>query len=193
MKRILCLLLLMMLALSAAAETVQDQALSFFQSAGIEADSVMRAGDEIIITLPGGGTAALHCPGDYDAYNLAWRFSDAADEEIAAYLNHALTLLASLEARIPADLTGLAERDVRKAQSYAAMVANSLRCLEQVGRQGLDILLKQLAAHEDSALNSLRAQLASRLLGEMDNTGVDPAQGLAWYDALPLSVQEEHP
>lgn len=187
MKRLLCMLLFAVMILPAAAETVQDRALAFIQEAGIGADAVSRIGNDIIVTLTQGGTATLTLPGDFDPYHLSWQFENAADEEVAAYLDHALSLLAELEQRIPADTEGLTAAQKLRADSYAAMVSNGLFELEKVGEQGLHILLEKLAAHDDSGLNSLRARLASRLLGEMDNSPVDPAEGCAWYDALVLA------
>ena len=60
-------------------------------------------------------------------------------------------------------------------------------------QQGLNILLEKLAAHDDSGLNSLRARLAARRLGELGHSPVDPGEGCAWYDALTLTVQEDLP
>ncbi len=184
MKKFLCLLLICLLCLPALAETVQDQALAFIQEMGIEADSVMRVGDEVIVILMGGGTATSAMPGDFDKYSLNWRFDGAADEDVALYLDHALGLLAALEAKIPADTEELSAAETMRARNYAAIVSNGLLGMEHVGQQGLEILLAQLSAHDDSGLNSLRARLASRLLGEADDSGVDPREGLAWYDAL---------
>ena len=185
MKKWLCMLLILLLS-PALAETVQDQALMFIQEAGIAADSVMRLENDVIVTLTGGGTATLHIPGDFDPYDLNWRFDGAADEAVALYLDHAMTLLAALEAKIPVDTENLPAAQAIRARSYAAVVAKSLACLENTGEQGLRLLLAQLDAHDDSNLNSLRARLASRMLGECDKTPVDPAEGLAWYDALVL-------
>lgn len=186
MKRIICLLLCCLLALPAAAETVQDQALAFIQEAGIGADSVTRIDNEVIVTLENGGTASLWLYGDFDPLDLAWRFDGASDGDVALYLDHALKLLAGLEEKIP----GASER---MADNYAVMVSNALLDLEYTGQQGLRILLEQLSAHDDSGLNSLRARLASRLLGRLDNTAVDPAEGLAWYDALTIAQQDDLP
>lgn len=186
MKRILCMLLAWLLICPALAETVQDQALSFIQSAGIEADSVLRIDNEITVTLINGGTASLYTYGDFDPYDLSWRFTDAADTDVALYLDHALGMLASLEEEIPT-------ASETRASNYEVMVSNGLLYLENVGEQGLRILLAQLSLHDDSSLNSLRARLASRLLSFTDATPVDPAEGLAWYDALTISVQDELP
>lgn len=186
MKRFLCMLLAFLMICPALAETVQDQALLFIQDAGIEADSVLRVDNEIIITLMNRGTASLYTYGDFDMYDLSWRFDGAADSDVALYLDHALGILAALEARIPT-------ADEMRARDYGVMVSNSLLYLEHTGEQGLRILLAQLSLHDDSGLNSLRARLASRLLGFTDATPVDPAEGLAWYDALTISVQDELP
>ena len=135
----------------------------------------------------------MYSPGDFDEFDLSWQFSGATDEEIALYLDHALSLLAALEARIPGDTKNLSAAEAMRARNYAVMVSNSLLYLEDLGQQGADILLAQLAAHDESGVNSLRARLASRLLGRLDATPVDPVEGLAWYDALTLAVQDDLP
>ena len=147
----------------AQGETVQDQALEFIQEAGIMADSVNRVGDEIIVTLPSGGSATLYSPGDFDKYDLSWRFSNAADEEVAAYLEHALTLLSALEKRIPADTSNLSASETMRARNYVAMVDKGLLALESVGRQGLDVLLVQMESQPESELNGLRIRLVEQL------------------------------
>ena len=186
MKKMLCVLLIFLLSVPALAETVQDQAMMFLQEAGIAADGVNRIDNEIIVILADGGTASLWTSGDFDPLDLNWRFVSATDADVARYLDHALSLLAKLEAKIP----GASES---QARNYAVMVSNSLLDLERTGEQGLRILLAQLSAHDDTNLNSLRARLASRLLGNLDNSPVDPAEGLAWYDALEISVQDDLP
>ncbi len=193
MRKWLYILLLMLVSCPAHAQTVQDDALAFLQEAGIQTDSVMRIDNEIIVTLMGGGTASLYTYGDFDKYDLSWRFNDAADADVALYLDHALTLLHKLEMKIPADLSGLSDAEKRRTENYAVMISNSLLYLENVGQQGLHVLLDQLSAHDDSELNSLRARLASRLLGKLDNSPVDPKEGMAWYDALTISVQDALP
>ena len=59
MRKWLCIVLTCLLCTPAFAETVQDQALLFIQEAGIEADSVMRIENSIIVTLADGGTATV--------------------------------------------------------------------------------------------------------------------------------------
>lgn len=189
MKRMICMLLLFLMLCPAMAETVQDQALQLIQQAGIEADAVLRVDSEIIVTLVSGGTASLYTCGDFDIYDLSWQFSGAADTDVALYLDHALTLLAALEAKIPADISGLSAWAQRQAESYAALVEKNLLSLENLGQQGLDILLLQLSQHDDSALNPLRARLAARMLGERGYSPVDPVEGCAWYDALVMDAE----
>ena len=192
-KKWLWMLLCCLLCIPAQAETVQDQALMFIQDAGISADSVNRVGNEVVVTLDGGGTASLWLYGDFDPYDLSWRFAGAVDQDVAMYLDHALSLLAALEKKIPADRTNLPEAEQRRVSNYEVMVSNALLDLERTGQQGLHILLAQLSRHDESGLNSLRARLASRLLGRLDATPVDPAEGLAWYDALTIAQQDDLP
>lgn len=193
MRKFLCLLLICLLTIPALAETVQDQALAFIQDAGIAADSVTRIDNEVIVTLANGGTASLWMSGDFDMFNLSWQFISAADQDVALYLDHALSLLAQIEAKIPADTENLSDAEALRARNNAVLVSNNLLCLEKVGQQGLRMLLAQLSEHDGSSLNSLRARLASRLLGALDNSPVDPAEGCAWYDALNISVQNDLP
>lgn len=186
MKRILCMLLVCLLAAPALAETVQDQALMFIREAGIAADGVNRIENQVIVTLSEGGTASLWTYGDFDPLTLRWQFDGASDTDVGRYLDHALSLLARLEEKLPSASDS-------QARNYAAMVSNNLLYMEGLGEQGLRVLLEQLSAHDDSGLNSLRARLASRLLGRLDATPVDPSLGLAWYDALKISVQDALP
>ena len=168
MKALICLLLALMI-LPAAAETVQDQALAFIQEAGVGADAVSRIGNDIIVTLAQGGTATLTLPGDFDPYHLGWRFDGAADGDVALYLDHALTLLAALERKLPADMESLSDVQKRIAESYAAMIEKGLTDLEVTGEQGLRILLEQLSAPEESDLDDLRARLVIRLKALLDS------------------------
>ena len=168
MKALICLLLALMI-LPSAAETVQDQALAFIQEAGIGADAVSRIGDDIIVTLSQGGTATLMLPGDFDPFNLDWRFDGAADGDVALYLDHALTLLAALERKIPADMENLSALERRIAESHAAVIENGLTDLEATGEQGLRILQEQLSAQEETELDSLRARLVVRLKALLDS------------------------
>ena len=155
MKRVLMILLACLLILPAQAETVQDQALAFIQDAGIGADSVMRVGSDVIVTLLNGGTATLNCPGDFDALNLNWRFDGATDADVALYLDHALGMLAVLEAKIPADS--------KRAQAYVALVDSGLEGMTVLGAQGMRVLILQIFQQDDSGLNGLRGRLLLRM------------------------------
>lgn len=170
MKALICLLLAALLLCPATAETVQDQALSFIQAAGIAADSVTRIGSGIIIPLADGGTASLWADGDFDPLQLGWRFEGASDNTVALYLDHALSLLLTMEQKIPADTENLSSLQKRIADSHALIVANGLRDLESTGAQGLRILLEKLSLEGESDLDSLRVRLASRLLDSLDNS-----------------------
>ena len=108
-------------------------------------------------------------PGDFDPYDLSWRFDGAADGDVALYLDHALTLLAALERKIPADMENLSALERRIAESHAAVIENGLTDLEATGEQGLRILQEQLSAQEESDLDSLRTRLMSRLQELLDS------------------------
>ena len=161
MKRVLMILLACLLILPAQAETVQDQALAFIQDAGIAADSVMRVGNDVIVTLLNGGTAVLDCPGDFDSLNLSWRFDGATDADVALYLDHALRMLSVLEAKSPAD--------GKRAQAYAALVDSGLEDMTVLGAQGIRVLILQIYRGDDSGLNGLRGRLLLRLLKKKDS------------------------
>lgn len=170
MKALICLLLAALLLCPATAETVQDQALAFIQAAGIAADSVTRIGSEIIIPLADGGTASLWADGDFDPLQLGWHFDGASDNTVALYLDHALSLLLTMEKKIPADTEALSELQKRIADNHALIVSNGLCDLESTGAQGLRILLEKLSLDGESDLDSLRARLAARLLDSMDHS-----------------------
>ena len=163
MKRVLMILLACLLILPVRAETVQDQALAFIQDAGIEADAVTRVENDVIVTMMNGGTAVLHLEGDFDKYNLGWTFRDSADEDVALYLDHALSLLAALEAKIPADTENLSVAETMRVRNYAVVVSNGLHCLENVGPQGMNVLLGQMESEPDSVLNGLRKRLTEQI------------------------------
>ena len=163
MKRVLMILLACLLILPARAETVQDQALAFIQDAGIEPDAVMRVENDVIVTLLRGGTATLYMEGDFDKYNLGWSFDGAMDEDVGLYLDHALTLISVLQAKIPADAEELSVAEVIRVRSWAATVDKALDSMTVLGEQGLRILHEQLEIQEDCELNLLREQLMTRI------------------------------
>ena len=145
--------------------------------------------------LKGGGRfRAYYYGSEYDPLLTPLEFNctiyDPTDEELGKYLDGALGLLAQAEA-------GAIDRarnwqDVERERRVVA--SNGLLYHEYLGEQGLRVLLEQLSRHDGrDALNSLRARLASRILGKRDNTAVDPALGCAWYDALTLKTQNDLP
>ena len=173
-------------------------AVQFLRDAGISA-TVTKAGadeDYLHFSLEKGGTARYyHFSDGYDRYGLTWHFFDASDEDIDKYVDANLRIAAEVE-------QGLAPEEWLKRdyqgdlglKNINATISNMLSCMEGLGQQALDAVMNKLAAHDgDDVLNSLRARLASRLLGDLDNTGVDPALGCAWYDALVLRVQDALP
>ena len=164
MKRLLCMLLICLLAGPVLAETVQDQALAFIQEAGIAADSVMRMDDEIIVTLACGGTAKLRLPGDFDKYNLDWQFAGATDEDVGLYLDYALEMLAKIEVKIPADTSSLSTAESIRVRNYASVVANGLKALAQPDEQRIRVLQMQLALQDESGLDDLRTRLLEMIV-----------------------------
>lgn len=167
-------------------------AMQFLKDAGIEAEPTGIRGETLYLALKNGGTARYWHYGDgYSIYEMNWRFSGASDADIARYLDANLSALAQVEfGHLQAEwLTGEYAEWNRNAT-----VSNGLGYLESLGDQGLSILGTQLAAHDgNDELNSLRARLASRMLGTLDATGVSPEEGCAWYDALTLRTQDALP
>ncbi len=118
------------------------------------------------------------------------RFENACDEDIGKYLTEALSMIARAE---DGDVDG-ARNWYDVDQARATIVSNALLYQEYLGEQALRVLLDQLAAHDgQDHVNSLRARLASRILGVRDKTAVDPARGCAWFDALRLARQNDLP
>ncbi|MBQ7454826.1 MAG: hypothetical protein IJS53_00165 [Clostridia bacterium] len=150
---------------------------------------------EIFFDLAAGGTFWAYWYGQawdeaLTPLEFNWRFENATDGDIAKYLDAALSLLAEVE---NGSIDGARNwSDV--AQARETYVSNGLLYQEYLGQQALRVLLSQLAAHDgNDALNSLRARLASKLLGIRDKTATDPAEGCAWYDALRLAEQNDLP
>lgn len=153
-------------------------------------------GKELYFTLDKGGTAEYDVVGDeFYLYDMNWRFDGICDEDLALFLNHYLGLLVDVQSgRSPEEHLRVGYHGDLGQRNIDAVVSTGLMRLESQGKQWLDVLLKQLSAHvgKDS-LNSLRARAASRMLGKLDNTPVDPTEGCAWYDALTLSKQDALP
>ncbi|MBQ8160284.1 MAG: hypothetical protein IJ083_05980 [Clostridia bacterium] len=128
---------------------------------------------------------------DYDPILTLLEFNcsheGTTDGDVGKYLTEALTMLSRIEDGI---IDNVPWADLEQARK--TILSNGLLTQEYLGEQGLRVLICQLSAHDgNDRLNSLRAQLASRLLGQRDNTHVDPSEGCAWYDALQL-MQQDH-
>ena len=117
-----------------------------------------------------------------------YKLENATDEDVGKYLTEALTMLSRVDDGIIDNALPYPWTDVEEARKVT--ISNGLLYQEYLGEQGLRVLLNQLAAHDgNDRVNSLRARLASRLLGVKDNTGIDPSAGLTWYDALQIARQ----
>lgn len=168
-------------------------AAALLERAGIAAAPRGIKGNTIYFDLQNGGTFWYYYYGqDYNAVLTPLEFNckleHATDEDAGKYLTEALTMLSQVDDGIIDNASTYPWADVEKARETT--VSNGLLFQEYLGEQGLRVLLNQLAAHDgNDRVNSLRAQLASRLLGVKDNTNVDPAEGCAWYDALKIARQ----
>lgn len=166
------------------------------QNAGISAVPCGMYDNDVYFSLEAGGQAAYYYYWDFSRYEIGnWRFTDITDEDAARFIDYHLAILAEVErGDAPEEHLQIDYQDDLGVRNISAVVSNGLMYLETFGRQGLSILLQQLSAHDgNDAINSLRARLASRMLGRLDITPVDPAQGCAWYDALTLAVQDDLP
>lgn len=132
-------------------------------------------------------------PYDVTPWNVPLDDMSEADASrfIHYFLNEAIDIQEgrAIEEHLQPDYQGnLGQRNMEAA------VRNILFRLESFGNQGLSIMMDCLAAHDgNDSLNSLRAQLASRILGRRDKTPVDPQMGCEWYDALCLAIQDNLP
>lgn len=150
----------------------------------------------VYFSLENGGTAEYFLMnGGFSLYEMNWDFEGVCDDDLALFLDYYLGLLAdvqngrSLEEHLHVGYNGeLGQRNID------AVISNGTFALEFKGEQWLRVLLAQLAAHDgNDQLNSLRAIAASRMLGKLDATPVDPSAGCAWYDALTLANQDDLP
>ena len=168
-------------------------AAALLERAGIAATPRGIKDNTIYFDLQNGGTFWYYYYGhDYSAVLTPLEFNckleHATDEDVGKYLTEALTMLAQVDDGIIDNALPYPWADVKQARETT--VSNGLIYQEYLGEQGLRVLLDQLAAHDgNDRVNSLRAQLASRLLGVKDNTNADPREGCAWYDALQIARQ----
>lgn len=175
--------------------TEKWQAAQFLQDAGIAVYDLEDIGNELLFSLPGGGTGVYYSYGEFRPYDMNFRFEDITEEEMALFLNHYLGQLVLVEQGMaPEEHLHPDYADGAGKRNMEVTVSNALLYMEDWGEPWLQVLLHQLSLHDgNDALNSMRARLASRMLGKRDITPVDPKEGCAWYDALTLSVQDDLP
>ena len=178
-------------------------AADFLKNAGIEAEpagiqpvrNFETDSRTIYFALKNGGTfwAYYYADGFDEALmkpSFNWHIEGCTDEDLGKYLTAALQLLADVENGAIDQAANWTDPE----EARRVTVSNGLLYHDYLGEQALRVLLRQLAAHDgNDALNSLRARLASRLLGVRDQTDVDPALGCLWYDALRLAQQDDLP
>ena len=163
--------------------------------AGIQAEPTGIHRQTIYFDLKNGGRFwAYYYGSEYNPILTPLQFNctieHATDEDVGKYLDAVFTLVSEVDHGVIDHAVNW--YDVESARE--AIVSTALLYQEYLGEQGLRVLLAQLARHDgQDEINSLRARLASRLLGVKDKSGVDPALGCQWYDALRLAVQDALP
>lgn len=161
-------------------------AVEFLTEAGIQASVTGMNEDYIWFDLENGGRCWwYYFKGDegFNRYAVGnWHFEDETDEDIALFLDAYLAILAEVErGDAPEAYHRFDYQGDTGRRNAETTVSNGLFYLEDSGEQWLHVLLHQLAAHDgNDELNSLRARLASRMLGKLDKTPVDSAQGCAY-------------
>lgn len=175
--------------------TEKWKAAQFLQDAGIAVYDMKDTGNELHFSLPGGGTGVYYSYGEFRPYDMNFRFEDITEEEMALFLDHYLSQLVRVEqGNAPEEYLRPDYDGSTGKRNMEVTISNALGSMENLGDPWLQVLLHQLSLHDDNdALNSMRARLASRMLGKRDITPVDPKEGCAWYDALTLSVQDDLP
>ena len=175
--------------------TEKWKAAQFLQDAGIAVYDMKDTGNELHFSLPGGGTGVYYSYGEFRPYDMNFRFEDITEEEMALFLDHYLSQLVRVEqGNAPEEYLRPDYDGSTGKRNMEVIISNALGSMENLGDPWLQVLLHQLSLHDDNdALNSMRARLASRMLGKRDITPVDPKEGCAWYDALTLSVQDDLP
>lgn len=175
------------------------QVARYFENTGIKGRvSGMHQGaynaKTLYFTLDRGGTAKYDT-NRFDLYEMNWDFDGICDDDLALFLDFYLGLLVdaqngkSPQEHLRFDYYG----DVGR-HNIEVVVSNCTSSLEYKGEQWLNVLLKQLAAHDgNDQLNRLRAITASKMLGNLDITPVEPFEGCAWFDALTLAHQDDLP
>ena len=152
--------------------------------------------EHLYFSLENGGTMCYLDVFDFYRYDLrSWYETDISDEDMGKLIDYFLSMAVDVQAgNAPEDHLQYGYMDDPGERNIEAVVSNILSAIEGYGAQGLHILLDKLSAHDgNDALNSMRAQAASRILGRLDKTAVSPTEGCAWYDALTLAVQNDLP
>lgn len=150
----------------------------------------------VYFTLENGGTAEYFLLGSgFYLYEMNWDFEGICDDDLALFLDYYLGLLIDVQNnRSPQEHLRVGYNGELGQSNIDAVINNGTFALESKGEQWLRVLLAQLAAHDgNDQLNSFRAIAASRMLGKLDATPVDPSAGCAWYDALILANQDDLP
>ncbi len=175
--------------------TEKWQAAQFLQDAGIAVYDLEDTGNELRFSLPGGGTGVYYSYGEFRPYDMNFRFEAITEEEMTLFLDHYLNQLVRVEqGNAPEEYLRPDYDGSTGKRNMEVILSNALGSMENLGDPWLQVLLHQLSLHDNNdALNSMRARLASRMLGKRDITPVDPKEGCAWYDALTLSVQDDLP
>lgn len=175
--------------------TEKWKAADFLQDAGIAVYDMNDTGNELHFSLPGGGTGVYSSYGEFRPYDMNFRFEEITEEEMALFLDHYLSQLVRVEqGNAPEEYLRPDYDGSTGKRNMEVIISNALGSMENLGDPWLQVLLHQLSLHDDNdALNSMRARLASRMLGKRDITPVDPKEGCTWYDALTLSVQDDLP
>lgn len=150
----------------------------------------------VCFTLEGGGTAEYVLMDDgFYLYEMNWDFDGICDDDLGLFLDYYFGLLVDVQNGCsPEEHLHVGYNGDLGQRNIDAVINNGTFALESQGEQFLRVLLAQLAAHDgNDQVNTLRAIAASRMLGKLDASPVDPSEGCAWYDALILSNQDDLP
>lgn len=203
MKRLLILLTALLLAVSCARaedDWARDpdlmQAVDMLEQSGIRFAVRGLEENRLYFDLEGGGSMYYLHLWKFNRYDLRqWYPQGMTEAETGLWIDHCLRMAAQVErGDAPEEHLRPDYHGDLGLRNMEATVSNILSGLESLGDVALNHALARLAERgPDEALNSLWARLASRIMGDTDATPVDPALGLAWYDALSVSAQAALP
>ncbi|MBE5787493.1 MAG: hypothetical protein E7324_08140 [Clostridiales bacterium] len=173
------------------------KAVSQLEATGIQFSVRGMDDQRLFFDLSQGGSLYYLDIFEFYPYDLReWYPENLSDADAEKYIEFYLKMAVQVEqGRAPeAHLQPNYHGELGK-KNIEAVVSNLLSGLAgEFEQQGLGIVLDRLAAHDgDDAMNSMRARLASQILGKLDRTPVDPSQGCVWYDALTLARQDDLP